>query len=225
ETQTRDGQPVHSFFPISPSVVPKPDDWPAHAHIPGYWFLDARDDWQPPTDLVAFIEGGDPPVYIGFGSLSGENPEETTRMVLDAIERAGVRAILAKGWGGLLAGDAGERTFLIDAAPHAWLFPRMAGVVHHGGAGTTAAGLRAGKPTFIISYFGDQPFWGKRVTELGVGPQTVKRKHLTTDSLTAALTQMVSDQAMCERAEALGEQIRAEDGIGNAIAVIERVAG
>lgn len=221
ETKTPDGRPVPTLYSYSQYVVPDPPDWPPEVTATGYWFLDQHDGWQPPADLLAFLEAGPPPVYVGFGSMTSGDPRQKARLVVDALQRAGQRGVLAKGWGGLAPADVPDTICLIDQAPHDWLFPRVAAVVHHGGAGTTAAGLRAGKPTLIAPFFGDQPFWGRRVHELGVGPQPIPQKKLTVDNLAAAITQAAGDADMRRRAAALGGQIQAEDGVARAVAIIE----
>jgi sterol 3beta-glucosyltransferase len=212
------------LYGYSQHVLPRPADWDTNTHVTGYWFLDAPSDWAPPADLVAFLRAGPPPVYIGFGSMGSRNPEATTRLALDALARAGQRGVLASGWGGLSQADLPESVYMLKSAPHSWLFPHMAAVVHHGGAGTTAAGLRAGVPSAIVPFFGDQPFWGARVAALGVGPSPLPRKRLTAEGLAAAITQAACDDAMRARAAALGEKIRAEDGAARAAALITAFA-
>ncbi|MDQ5853962.1 MAG: glycosyltransferase [Chloroflexota bacterium] len=214
------GEPVPILYPYSRHVVPVPADFPPHVHVTGYWFLDRTEDWQPHPELLRFLEAGAPPVYVGFGSMSGTEGEKRARVVLEALARSGQRGILASGWGGLTAVDVPDNVLVIDAAPHDWLFPRVAAVIHHGGAGTTAAGLRAGKPTVICPFIADQPFWGRVVHRLGVGPQPIPQKKLTADRLAAAITLAVSDTAMRRRAADLGAKIRAEDGIARAVAII-----
>ncbi len=217
------GEPVPVLYPFSPSVIPVPDDYPPHVHVTGYWFLDDT-DWQPDAALAAFLDAGPAPVYVGFGSMPfKKNAEARTQAILNGLATTGQRAILARGWGGLSAADLPASVMMVDAVPHDWLFPRVAAVVHHGGAGTTAAGLRAGKPTLICPFLGDQPFWGKVVHDLGVGPQPIPAKKLAAEPVTAALREMVGNPAMRQKAEALGEKIRAEDGIANAVAIIERI--
>ncbi|MEM7799975.1 MAG: nucleotide disphospho-sugar-binding domain-containing protein, partial [Chloroflexota bacterium] len=139
------------------------------------------------------------------------------------VEQAGVRAILATGWGGLVTNRDSDPIFVLDKAPHSWLFPKMAAVVHHGGAGTTAAGIRAGRPTFISPYFGDQPYWGDRIFALGIGPKPIHQKKLTAETVAAGIKQMMTDQEMQERATALGHALSQEDGVGSAVAFIESV--
>lgn len=214
------GVPV--LYGYSQHVLPRPHDWADHHHVTGYWFLDAPADWTPPADLTAFLDAGEPPVYIGFGSMGGRNPEEAGAIALEALERSGQRGVLATGWGGLKTGNLPASVHLISSIPHSWLFPRMAAVVHHGGAGTTAAGLRAGVPSIIVPFMGDQPFWGRRVTDLGVGPVPVSRKDLTAERLALTITEAVTNAPMRRKARDLGEKIRAEDGIASAVAFVER---
>jgi len=218
------GQPLPVLYTFSPLVVPRPPDWGEHVHMTGYWFLDDPPDWQPPARLVEFLDAGRPPVYVGFGSMAHRNPQQTTQLVQKALERSGQRGVLVTGWGGLA--DAGlPRTadvFMLDSIPHAWLFPRVAAVVHHGGSGTTGAGLRAGVPSVLVPHAGDQPFWARRVADMGIGPRPIPRRHLTVERLAAAMTRAVMDEGMRARAAAIGQTIRAENGIGRAIEVIER---
>jgi len=213
-----------TLYGYSRHVLPRPRDWAEHQHVTSYWFLDAPDGWTPPADLVSFLNAGAPPVYIGFGSMGSRNPQEAGQIALEALARSGQRGVLAAGWGGLQAADVPDTVHLVSSLPHSWLFPRMAGVVHHGGAGTTAAGLLAGVPSIIVPFMGDQPFWGERVRALGVGTAPIPRKQLTADKLAQAITAAVSDREMRQRSSALGEQIRDEDGIGQAVRLIEQHA-
>lgn len=215
-----DGTPAPILHCFSRHVLPRPADWPEHAIITGSWFLDDNAAWEPSAELLAFLDAGDPPVYEGFGSMSGRDPRRITKAVIDGLQQANVRGILASGWGGLSTDDLPESIFALDQAPHEWLFPRMSAVVHHGGAGTTAAGLRAGRPTIICPFFGDQPYWGKRVHELGAGSEPIPQKKLTAERLAAAIHEVQSERIR-QNADALGEKIRAEDGVANAVAFIE----
>ncbi len=213
-------RPNPVLYAFSPHVVPKPPDWGEKITIAGYWFLDEGAGWQPPEELANFLAAGDPPVYIGFGSMSNRTPQEMTGLALQAIKLANVRGILATGWGGITNQGLPDSVFHIDFAPHDWLFPRMAAAVHHGGAGTTGATLRVGIPCVVVPHMMDQPYWGKRVADLGVGPKPIPRNKLTAERLAGAITQAVNDQQIRQRAAALGVSIRAEDGIGEAIRVI-----
>ena len=206
-------------------VLPHPNDWPKHIHITGDWALEPATDWQPPTDLIDFLKLGKPPVYIGFGSMSSSKPEELTDLVLQSLKRTNQRGILSTGWNGLKKEQLPPTVFMVDSIPHSWLFPQMAAVVHHGGAGTTAAGLKAGVPSIITPFFGDQPFWGKQVDRLGVGAQPIARRHLSADKLSKAIEQVTSDEQMQERTAALGNRIRSEDGVRKAVDTIESTWG
>lgn len=214
-------QTVPTLYGFSPAVISKPADWGEHVHLTGYWFME-EEDWAPPDDLLAFLAEGEAPVYLGFGSMSNRDPRATADLVIDALRSTKQRGLVQTGWGGMEQSELPEGVYMAGSLPHSWLLPRMKAVVHHGGVGTTAAGLRAGVPNLVVPFFGDQPFWGKRVAELGVGPQPIPRKALTVERLAAAITQMVSDQGMQARAAELGARIRAEDGIGKAVTVIEQ---
>lgn len=191
--------------------------------VTGYWFLDPPGNWQPPEDLLRFLENGPPPVYIGFGSMRLPDPQALTRLALQALEMSGQRGVLLEGWGALERLPAPEIVLFIREMPHAWLFPRTAAVVHHGGAGTTAAVLRSGVPGIITPFAGDQYAWAEQVRRLGVGPPLGMKK-LTAPKLAGAIRQAVGDPGLRARAAALGEQIRAEDGVSSAAALIERRA-
>ncbi len=217
------GRPVVELHAVSPAVLPHPADWGPHRHTTGYWFLDHYPGWTPPAELVDFLDDGPPPVYVGFGSMSSRDPERITGIVLDALRLAGQRGVIATGWGGINAADLPDDVFLLQSCPHDWLFPRMAAVVHHGGAGTTGAGLRAGVPAVTVPFFGDQAFWGRRVRALGAGPQPVPRRALRVDRLADAIRVAVTHTPIRDRAAALGAHIRTEDGVGRAVAVIGRV--
>jgi UDP:flavonoid glycosyltransferase YjiC (YdhE family) len=219
-----DSDRLHDYpilYGFSPSVIPKPADWHDDVHVTGYWFLDPAPDWTPPPALMAFLEAGSPPIYIGFGSMTHRKPQETLDLVLQALAQTQQRAIILSGWGGLRRPDLPDTVFSLDAIPFSWLFPRVAAVVHHGGAGTTAAGLRAGIPSIVVPFFGDQFYWGQRVAELGVGPEPVARKELTVERLAQAINDAITDETIHQRAANLGSRIRAEDGIARAVAVVE----
>jgi len=217
-----DARDQRHLYGYSPVVIPRPADWGHHDHVTGYWFLDRLASWQPPNDLIHFLAAGPPPIYVGFGSMNNRRPEETTSLVLQALARTGQRGILLPGWGGLTQVELPETVLKIDEVPHDWLFPQMQAVVHHGGVGTTAAGLYAGVPNVIIPYFADQPLWGRRVFELGVGPDPIPRKQLSVEGLAQAIQRAVADSQLRERARRLGEKIRAEDGVATAVNIINR---
>ncbi|NUB20165.1 glycosyltransferase [Azospirillum formosense] len=205
-------------YAFSTHALPRPDDWPDFIRATGFWFLDEADAYTPPPDLAAFLESGPPPVYVGFGSMAGFDPAETTRLVVAALN--GRRAVLSAGWGGIDRSALPETVHGLESAPHDWLFPRMSAVVHHGGAGTTAAGLRAGVPAVGVPFMGDQPVWGARLHDLGVAPPPLPRRTLTAEGLARAI-EATGDPGLRGRAAALGARIRAEDGVGNAVRFIE----
>ena len=169
---------------FSPLVVAPPRDWPPHVKATGYWFLDLAAAFNPPADLVDFLKSGPKPVSIGFGSMSTRNPEEFTRLIVEALRISRRRGVLIAGWGGMAKTKLPDSVFLVDSVPHDWLFPRMAAVVHHCGAGTTGAALRAGVPAVAVPFFADQLFWARRLHELGVlttrkfrtGPRSLAEK-------------------------------------------------
>lgn len=214
----RAGTPI--LYGFSSSVLPRPVEWGKYIHITGYWFLPPSPNWQPTPELQAFLDAGEPPVFIGFSSLANRDAQETTNSVLEALKRTGTRAILASGWGGLSTLALPSHVFAIESAPHDWLFPRTSAIIHHGGAGTTGASLRAGKPTIIIPFRNDQPFWASQVARLHVGPAPIPQRQLTATRLADAIRQALEDDAMRERAARLGQRIQTEDGAGEAVQVI-----
>lgn len=215
---------VPVLYGFSHHVLPRPADWGEFIQVTGYWFLDVTSDWTPPADLVEFLKAGPPPVYIGFGSMGSRSPEEATRLTLEALRLSGQRGVIASGWGGMSHADLPDTVYMLSAIPHSWLFPQMSAVVHHGGAGTTAAGLRAGVPSIVIPFMADQPYWGHRVAQLGVGPAPIPRKRLSAERLAEAIRWAVSDDGMRQRAADLGARIRAEDGVGQAVASIQQIS-
>lgn len=221
--QRADGAAVPLLNGWSRHVVPEPGDSRLDARrTAGFWFLERDDAWQPDERLRAFLEHGDRPVFIGFGSMSGTDPARTTDLVLAALDRAGLRGVLAAGWGGLQADALPETALMLDEVPHDWLFERVSAVVHHGGAGTTAAGLRAGRPSVICPFFGDQTFWAERVRKLGVGPAPLPQRRLTADRLADAIRESVDSGSISKRAADLGRLLRHENGIATAVEFIER---
>ena len=203
-------------------MLPVPGDWANSSHVTGYWFLNSDEAYEPPADLANFLTTGEPPVYIGFGSMATGDASKTTDLVLNAVRQSRTRAILATGWGGLSELESSENIYRLKSAPHDWLFPRCSAVVHHGGAGTTGAGLRAGKPTVICPFFGDQPFWGKQVYKLGAGPKPIPQKRLSVDKLRRSILEATSNERMRQSADAIGKQIRAENGVAQATEIIKR---
>lgn len=197
-------------------------NWGDRIQVTGYWFLEQPKDWQPSAALQDFLAAASPPVYIGFGSMSGENPIQFTKIIIEALKQTDQRGILLTGWGGLAQMDLPDRVFLLDSAPHDWLFPKMAAIIHHGGAGTTAAALKAGVPSVVVPFFGDQPFWGDRAYQLGTSPAPIHKTELTVDRLVRAITTAVTDVKMRQQAKAIAKEIRAEDGVKQAVTAMDR---
>lgn len=217
-------QQIPFLIGVSPSVISPPMDWSTTHHMTGYWFVDQPDTWQPPTELTQFLAAGPPPICIGFGSMVTTNPKRTTDLIINALQRSKQRGIILKGWGSFGTREVPDTIYVTDSIPHAWLFPQASAVVHHGGAGTTAAGLRAGIPALITPVGGDQFFWQNAVVRLGVGPKLPRLEHLTTETLVQAITQAVSDGRMRTKAMQLGAKVRSENGIRNAVDIIHHYA-
>ncbi|KAJ5773610.1 hypothetical protein N7457_008506 [Penicillium paradoxum] len=222
---------VPFLYNYSPSVVAPPLDYPDWIRITGYWFLNEGTDWTPPTELSNFIAqaraDGKKIVYIGFGSIVVSDPSALTRTVIESVQKADVRCILSKGWSDRLGDPASTKAEIplppeihqIQSAPHDWLFSQIDAAAHHGGAGTTGASLRAGVPTIVKPFFGDQFFFGSRVEDLGVG---VCMKRLNVSVFSRALWEATHSERMIVKARNLGIQIRNEDGVATAIQALYR---
>ncbi|KAI0006887.1 hypothetical protein F4779DRAFT_594506 [Xylariaceae sp. FL0662B] len=201
----------------SPGLVPKPDDWGPEVDVSGFVFLDLASSYQPPQDLVDFLDAGEMPVYIGFGSIVVDDADRFTEMIFEAVRLAGVRALVSKGWGGLGQDNVPETVYMLENTPHDWLFPKVRACVIHGGAGTTAIALKCGKPTMIVPFFGDQHFWGSMVSNTGAGPQPVPYKKLNAERLAEGIKYCLTDEAL-EAVQAIARNIEFEgDGARNAV--------
>lgn len=210
------------LYGYSPLVCPKPVDWPEWHHVTGFWTLDDVSEWRPPQALVDFLSAGPAPVYVGFGSFSEQRPGRLTEIVLEALSLTGQRGVLLVGWGGLAGVDLPDTVFPIESAPHDWLFPRMVTVVHHGGAGTVGAALKAGVPSVSIPWRGDHPFFARCAFELGTSPRPIPKRRLTAKRLAAAIAKTIEDPRMRERAAAVAQEVRKEDGVARAVEILER---
>ncbi len=219
---TLNGRPIPKLYGYSQLILPNPPDWDNSTFVTGYWRLPPTTNWTAPNELLTFLDNGSPPIYVGFGSMTLPDPERLARIVLEAADKSNQRVLMASGWGGLATSTLPEHAYILESVPHDWLFPRCVAVVHHGGSGTTASGLRAGKPTLVCPFFGDQPFWGRRVCELGVGPKPIPQKKLSVENLSEAMRQMTTDEKMRQKAQDLGEKLREEDGVANATEIITR---
>ncbi|RHZ46605.1 glycosyltransferase [Aspergillus thermomutatus] len=207
----------------SAALLPKPRDWSSDIDVCGFAFLASASNYTPPDDLLAFLHAGSPPVYVGFGSIVVENPQELSHIVFKAIQKTGQRAIISKGWGGLGANEVNipENIFLLGSCPHDWLFKHVSCVVHHGGAGTTAAGLKLGCPTVIVPFFGDQPLWGSIVARHGVGPPPIPYRELPVDKLADAILVALQPSSR-QKAHELSNVIKQESGTEAAISSFHR---
>ncbi|KAF5784700.1 putative sterol 3-beta-glucosyltransferase [Helianthus annuus] len=215
-----------SHFPIgymwSPHVVSKPSDWGPMVDVVGYCFLNLGSKYQPPEEFVKWIGKGTSPIYIGFGSMPLEDSAKTTNIILEALRKTGQRGIIDRGWGDLgTFPNIPDDVFLLVDCPHDWLFPQCAAVVHHGGAGTTATGLRAGCPTTIVPFFGDQYFWGDRIYHRGLGPSPIPISQLTVEALSLAIEFMLQPEVKT-RAMDLAKLLENEDGVANAVDAFHR---
>lgn len=223
EQRTKAGWTVlHGF---SPHIVPRPAGWRPGLEICGYWWPQTDPQWRPDAALVDFLRAGPPPVYVGFGSTmtSAKQSEHISQLVRSALRRAGVRGIVQAGWAGIDVGD--ETTLTVTEVPHRWLFPHVAAVVHHCGAGTTAAGLRAGVPTVAVPGLGDQPFWARRLRDLGLSADTVPQRTLTVERLAAAIRTAVTDPGIKIRARRISDLLAAEDGAAHVVSSVNRLLG
>jgi UDP:flavonoid glycosyltransferase YjiC (YdhE family) len=221
-----DGSVAPRVCCVSPSVVPQPADWDAATTaMTGYCVLEDPAQWEPEAALAAFLAGGGgPAVFVGFGSMTRLDPAARARVVVPAAREAGVRVVLQLGWSGAASADTADsdHVYYVGAAPHSKLFPLVAAVVHHGGSGTTAAGLAAGRPTLVCPVGADQFMWGARVyRELGCGPAPVELARLTPALLAARLRELVGDAGFRARAAELAARMAREDGAARAADVVE----
>lgn len=220
---TLQGHTIPVIYAISPLVMPRPRRWGEHIHMSGFWWNDEPCIYEPDPALADFLAKGDKPLYIGFGSMVSGNMSKTFTTVVKAVRAANLRAIISLGWNGeKLRMKNDDHVFFADHIPHDWLFKQVSAVVHHGGAGTTASGLRAGKPTLVIPFGGDQPFWGSRVQALGCGPKPLRRENLTVARLTKSLLDLTNHASYRVAAEELAERLRMEHGVQRAADMMEQ---
>ena len=213
------GVPFTYLWPDA--LMPRPADWPANVELANFTFYDQAHGYQPPAALAEFLDAGEAPIYVGFGSVLVENPAATAHTIFAALDKAGARGVVSAGWAQLGGGPPPPNVFVIGDTPHDWLFPRCRAVCHHGGAGTTSAGLRAGLPTVVVPSFGDQFFWGRMVADAGAGPDPIPITRLDTAALTAAFDACRRPQIRA-RAEALGARLREVDGAELAVQSVYR---
>jgi len=216
----RAGWPLlHAF---SRHVVPHEPDWPANVRTVGYCWPVDDPSWHPQVELEAFLAAGPPPIVVSFGSAPFGDPAEARRTVVEAARRARVRVVLQAGWARLDEAEGShDDVLVVGHVPHGWLLSRAAAVVHHCGAGTTAAGLRAGIPAIAVPVMLDQPFWGRRLYELGVAPAPIPVTELDAERLAAAFTAVTTEPGYRARAAELAALIATEDGSGAVADAVE----
>jgi len=197
----------------SPSLVPKPEDWGENVDVVGNFFLHTASEYTPPRDLEAFLAEGSAPIFVGFGSMMIEDTAGLTKLIISAAEQTSARVVIQSSWSELRPeGGLPEGIFCLGPAPHDWLLPRMAAVVHHGGAGTVAAGLQCGRPTFVCPFFGDQHFWGEFVSRAGIGPPPCPVAELTVERLVSSFEVLLHEETR-KRALLMAEAWKSEDGV------------
>jgi len=206
-------------------LLPRPPDWPPSAHVTGFWFPELHAGWQPSDQLLRFLDRHPKPLMVGFSSQVAPNPAAFTQKVISAVVRSGKSASLLAGWGGLRQTDLPPNLFWQDSIPYQWIVPRLGGFLHHGGCGTTAICMRSGVPHMAIPFGFDQSLWATRIAELGLGPRPVLPQSVEPASLADALVRMSEDPAFTQRALAVAERIRSEDGVATAVQVIEKALG
>ncbi len=215
------GKPVHVFHAYSPLVAPRPKEWAPNLHLTGFWH-EPDPPFDPPESLTRFLSSGSPPLYIGFGSMTSGDMVAARAATLYALKETGLRAVLAAGWGNMTGSESPDYVYPIQGlAPHKWLFDRMQALVHHGGAGTTAMGLRAGKPMLIVPFGSDQLFWGNRVHALGCSPKPLSRAQLTGPTLVAAFSALAKVPNYAQQAKSVQEGLLKEQGIEIAADIIQ----
>ena len=211
--------PYLNLIAASPTLCP-PVDFPPNHKFTGVWHL-ASPDYTPPPELVNFLAAGPPPIIITFGSMGGSNGRETTEILIEAVRKANQRAIIQAGWGQLGTPETLSDIYCAEYIPHQWLFPQGGCIVHHGGAGTTASACRAKVPSIVVAHHADQPYWGKRLFDLGVAPKHLHRRNLTAKRLAKRIQQVLVTPEMTTRAQALGKQMETEDGLTTAVEMVE----
>jgi sterol 3beta-glucosyltransferase len=203
----------------SPSLLPPSSDWSPRVHVTGYYFFPYNDSYTPPNELKEFLEAGKPPVCVSFGSMVNKNAGKVDEIIRESLKRTNNRGIILSGWGSAHRESTGDLLYL-ESAPHDWLLPKCKILIHHGGAGTTSAGLRAGILQVVVPFTADQPFWGSRVYAIGVGPKQIHVSQLSVKKMVRATAEADSN-VLLERAQAMGQRIRSEDGVENAVSLIE----
>lgn len=206
----------------SPSLIPPSSDWCPRVHVTGYYFFPDNNSYIPPNELKEFLEAGKPPVCVSFGSMVHKNAEKVDEIIRESLKRTNNRGIILSGWGSVHRESTSELLY-IESAPHDWLLPKCKMLIHHGGAGTTSAGLRAGIPQVVVPFMADQPFWGSRVHAIGVAPKPIRVRQLSVEGMVGAMV-VAESKGILERAQVIGQGIRGEEGVMNAVKLIETYA-
>lgn len=206
----------------SPVILPPSNDWPPQVHTTGYYFFPFDDSYKLPAELDSFLKAGKPPICISFGSMVNKDAEKIDTLIRESLKQTNQRGIILSGWSGIKNRSSDDLLYL-ESVPHDWLLPRCSMIIHHGGAGTTSAGLRAGIPNIVVPFMADQPFWGRRVYAIGAGPKPIMVKKLSVKVLTQVIVEAEST-AIRERAQMIGQKIRGEEGVKNAVMLIESYA-
>lgn len=217
------GNPTPVLHGFSPHVLKPAADWPEWVHTTGFWTLPRRPDWQPPAELVRFLEQGPTPISVGFGSMFGGDPEATGELVVEAVSAAGERAVVVEGWGGIRVVDPPENVMVVRDVPYDWLFPRVRAAVHAGGTGTYNAALVAGLPQMACPFHNEQQMWADHVHGLGVSAPPVKFRELTAEALRSGIVTATTDPAIARNAQRLAEKLSPESPLEDAVRVLERV--
>ncbi|MFD8803003.1 glycosyltransferase [Streptomyces atroolivaceus] len=218
-----DGSPTPVLHIFSPHVITPAADWPDTVHTAGFWHLPAAPGWQPPAELVRFLAAGEKPVFVGFGSTLSPDPQATAGVVLEGVRASGQRAVVVEGWGGIQVTDYADDILTVKDVPYAWLLPRVRAVVHAGGPGTYNDALRAGIPQVVCPFETNQRMWGEHLNRLGVAPPPVMQRDLTPEGLAADIRRAVTDPGITAAAARFGALLGAEDGLGAAVRVLEKV--
>lgn len=206
----------------SPSILPPSSDWGSRVHVTGYYYFPYNNSYTPPNELDEFLKLGKRPICVSFGSMVNKDAQKIDEIIRKALSQTGNRGIILSGWGS--AGLESSSDFLyLESSPHDWLLPKCKMLIHHGGAGTTSAALRAGIPQVVLPFMADQPFWGSRVHAIGVAPKPIRVNLLSVEKMASAILKAES-RAFLERTQAVGQIIRGEDGVGNAAQLIESYA-
>lgn len=203
-------------------TIPRPGDWPENLHITGYLYLEESESYAPSAVLESFLNSGSPPVYIGFGSMVTSKPQRIIQIAIEALKKTGQRGIIVNGWDGYVPGKVPDNILILKEVPHSWLFPKMAVLVHHGGAGTTAEGLRSGIPSVIVPFAFDQLFWGKRLQKAGLGPEPIPIKRLSANRLAKSIEKALHHREMRENVCSTAVSIASEDSSGKIVSIVEK---